>query len=192
MFVAPYGNLAASTPTSTLQDLLKHRDTVFRAARVADSSIRDVVPQPKWKWIRIHNISPARCMGGTRDGGLRKLREELEAENSGVHIPADIRWLGGAKVRARFQANKGGSSSVVAAVLGEMTFGRLCKAGVRLLRRRYEVDAFEEAWRSDAFCSRCSGSYRSPLLGSSPQVRPLREGPPHDRPPMSLRGMKGG
>ena len=40
-----------------------------------------------------------RYMGKERDGGLRKLREELEAENSGVQIPAEIRWLGGAKVR---------------------------------------------------------------------------------------------
>ena len=96
-------------------------------------------------------------MGGARDGRLWKPREELEAENCGMHIPAEIRWLGGAKVRARFQNEKDGSSSVVAAVLGEATFGRLCKlSGVRLFGRRNEVDAFEEAWRPDAFCSRCS------------------------------------
>ena len=47
-----------------------------------------------------------------------------EAENSGVQIPAEIRWLGGAKVRARFQEKKEGASSVVAAVLGEATFNR--------------------------------------------------------------------
>lgn len=96
-------------------------------------------------------------MGSARDGGLRRLREELEAENSGVHIPVEIRWLGGANIRTRFHADKDGSSSVVAAVLGEATFGRLCRAGVRLLGRRYEVDAFEEAGRPDAFCSQCSG-----------------------------------
>ena len=45
---------------------------------------------------------------------------------------------------------------VVAAVLGEATFGRLCKSGVRLFGCRYEFDAFEEAWWPDAFCSRCS------------------------------------
>ena len=56
--------LGVNTPTSTLQDLLKHRDTVPRAARVAGSSITDVVPQEKRKWIRIHNISPTRYMGG--------------------------------------------------------------------------------------------------------------------------------
>ena len=148
--------LGVTTPTSTLQDLLRYRDTALKAARLANSCIADLVPQQKWKWVRIHGISLTQYMGGARDGGLRKLREELEAENSGVHIPAEIRWLGGAKVRARFQADKDGSSSVVAAVLGEETFGRLCKSRVRLFGRRYEVDAFEEAWKPDAFCSQCS------------------------------------
>ena len=55
-------------------------------------------------------------MGRTRGDGLLKLREELEAENSGVHILAKIRWLGAAKVQARFQTCKEGTSSVVAAV----------------------------------------------------------------------------
>ena len=65
-------------------------------------------------------------------GGLRKLREEIEAENTGVRVPAEIRWLGGAKVRARFQREGCGSSSVVAAVLSEEVFNQLCKRGVRL------------------------------------------------------------
>ena len=148
--------LGVTTPTSTLPDLLKHRDMVLKAARGAKICITEVVPQQKRKSIRIHNISLTRYMGGARDGRLRRLREELEAENSGVHTPAEIRWLGGTKVRARFQANKDGSSSVVAAILGEATSGHLCRSGVRLFRRRYEVDAFEEVWRPDAFCRRCS------------------------------------
>ena len=129
----------------------QYRDTVLKAARTIESSISDIVPQQKWKWIRIHNISLVRYMG-EKEGGLWKLREELEAENSGVSIPADIRWLGGAKVRARFQKYRCGSSSVVAAVLGEATFGRLCKSGIRLLGGRYEVDTYGEA-RLDTFCS---------------------------------------
>ena len=39
-------------------------------------------------------------MGKAGDGGLTKLWEELEAENTGGQIPAEIRWLGGAKVLA--------------------------------------------------------------------------------------------
>ena len=80
---------------------------------------------------------------------------------------------------------------VVAAVLGEATFCRLCKSGLRLFGRRYKVDAFEEAWRPDAFCSRCSEwKHIAPLPG--PQVCPLREGPPHDRPRVPRRGLQGG
>ena len=141
--------LGVTASTSTLQDLLERRDTVLRAARL-NSCITGLAPQQSWKWIRIHNISLTRYLGKVRDDGLVKLREELEAENGGVHIPAEIRWLGGAKVRARFQEKKDGTTSVVAAVLGEATFHRLCKGGVRLLGRRYEVDAFEEAWRPGA------------------------------------------
>ena len=74
----------------------------------------------------------------------------------GVQIPAEIRWLGGARVRARFQEKKEGASSVVAAVLGEATFSRLCRYGVRLLGVKHDVDAYEEV-RPNAFCSRCSG-----------------------------------
>ena len=86
--------LGVTTPTSTLQDLLEHQDTVLRAARVRNSSISDVVPQQKWKWVRIHNVPLDRYMGRVGGGGLLKLREELEAENSGVRIPAEVRWLG--------------------------------------------------------------------------------------------------
>ena len=99
---------------------------MLRAARLANSSIIDVVPQQRWRWIGIH-ISLVRYMGSARDGGLRKLREELKAENAGMHIPAEIRWLGGAKVRARFQEKKDGASSVAAAMLGEATSGRRYK-----------------------------------------------------------------
>ena len=60
---------------------------VLRAARMTDCGISDLVPQQKWKWIRIHNISLARYMGRTRGGGLCKLRGEPGAENSGVHTP---------------------------------------------------------------------------------------------------------
>ena len=50
-----------------------------------------------------------------------------------MRIPAETRWLGGAKAQARFQANRVGSSSVIT-VIGEATFGRLCKGGGPTLR----------------------------------------------------------
>ena len=84
--------LSITTPSSSLQDLLKHRDLVLRAAWTVLGSASDLVPQQRWRWTKIHNVSLIRYMGRTASG-LRLLREELEAENDGVHIPADIRWL---------------------------------------------------------------------------------------------------
>ena len=94
--------LGITPPSPTLQDLLKHRDLVLRAARTILGGASDLGPQQGWHWVKIHNVSLARYMGKTV-GGLRLLREELEAENSGVSIPADIRWLSRAKAQARFQ-----------------------------------------------------------------------------------------
>ena len=55
--------LGTTTPTSTLQDLLKYRDMVLKTARLANDTIRDAVPQQRWKWIRIHSISPVNGEG---------------------------------------------------------------------------------------------------------------------------------
>ena len=94
-------------------------------------------------------------MGRERDGGLRKLYEELEAENSRVQIPAEIGWRGGVKVRAWFQEKKEGASSVVATVLGEASFNRLCRYGARLLGARHDVYAYKEV-QPNTFCTWCS------------------------------------
>ena len=144
--------MGITSPTSSLQDLLEHRDMVLKAARGVLRNITNIIPRQRWKWIRIHNIPLDRYMGG--GGGLRKLREELEAENAGVSVPAEIRWLSGAKAKARFHREGCGSSSVVAAVLGEEVFNHLCRRGIRLPEGRHEVDAFEEE-RPDALCLRC-------------------------------------
>ena len=168
--------LGITSPTSTLQDLLKHRDLVLREARTILGGASDLVPQQKWHWVKTH-VSLVRYMGKTA-GGLHLLREELEAENSGVCIPADIRWLCRAKAQARFQETRGGTSSVVAAVLGDATFGRVCKSGVHLFGRRYEVEVYEET-RPDAFCSQCSRwGHIAPHCSATPRCH-LRKGAHH-------------
>lgn len=98
--------------------------------------------------------------------------------------------MGGAKVWARFQETRDGTSLVVAAVLGKATFDRLCRSGVGLLGRRHEVDAFEEV-RPDAFYGRCSGwgispRTASPLPTGVPSAR--RTSPPQRTTGAQLRG----
>ena len=124
-------------------------------------------------------ISTNHCVGG-KWGGLTRLREELEAENSGVVIPTQTRWLGGAKVRARYQEISEGTSSVVAAVLGEATFSRLCKSGVRLIRGRCLRGGSAGRFLQPVqhLGTRC------PTLLGRPQVFHLRRGPHCAWPPV--------
>ena len=87
--------LGTTTPTSTLQDLLGCRGVVLGAARLADDTIRDVVPQQRWKWIRIHNISPVHgevkrwikeAPGGTRGGkhwGIHPSKDQVVGRGRG-------------------------------------------------------------------------------------------------------------
>ena len=106
------------------------------------------------------------------EGERRQVDKASGGARGGKHrgaIPAEIRWLGGEKIRARFQANRDGSSLVEAAVLGEAAFSRLCKGGAGLLGRRYEVDAFEEVARPGALCGRCSEWGHITLTASRPR-----------------------
>lgn len=73
-------------------------------------------------------------------------------------IPSDIRWLGRLEdVRCRPQEGKMVVSSITFVVLGEATFARLRKRGLRLLGHRYSVGALEED-RPNALCCRGCGS----------------------------------
>ena len=110
-----------------------------------------------------------------------------------MQVPADVRWLGGAKGRARFQREGCDSSSAVAAVLGEAVFGRLCKSGVQLPGGRYEADAFEEE-RPDALCLRCGEwSHATPHCDEARRPKcHLHKGTRYEGPPVLGRGLLGG
>ena len=51
-------------------------------------------------------------------GGPQELREELEAENEGVQITSQIRWLRSAEVRASYRERQTRDSPLVVPVLG--------------------------------------------------------------------------
>ena len=93
--------------------------------------------------MKAHGFRLTRSMDG--EGGLRTLREELEAENEGVLTPSNIRCPDEREdIRPRRLAKEIAAPSVVFAVAGEETFAHLCRTSLRLLGRRYEVELFEE------------------------------------------------
>ena len=88
------GTLAGlPTPFAPVEQLLLYKDTIIRAARTIDPSIVDITANETWRRVKIHGVPLNRYLGrGTY--GLDKLREEIEAENEGVEIPRQMRWLG--------------------------------------------------------------------------------------------------
>ena len=76
-------------------------------------------------------------------------------ENDGVNVPTAVRWLGRpADVKAYYVEGTIKATSITFTLVGQVTFGRLQKSGLRLLGRRYSVETFEEE-RPDAQRGRC-------------------------------------
>ena len=140
------GTLAGlSTPFAPIDQLLAHRNTILRAALTVDPTVIDITANETWRRVKIHGVPLNRYLGkGTH--GLEKLREEIEAENEGVEIPMQIRWLGRVpdiKQRSAEGAIRG--SSVTFVVRGQPMADKIIKSGLRVAGRQYQVEAFVEA-----------------------------------------------
>ena len=82
-----------STPFARIDQLLAYRNTILGAGLTVDPTVVDISANETWRRVKIHGVPLNRYLGkGTH--GLEKLREEIEAENEGVEIPMQIRWLG--------------------------------------------------------------------------------------------------
>ena len=123
LFCTRRGNIQGTTsPTSSAEELLEHRDVVLLAARTIEPGVTGLTAKKSWWWVKVHAIPVARYLGaGT--GGTMTLREELEADNEWVRIPSTIRWLcGAASVKAGAGEGVIRASSVVLAVPDETMF----------------------------------------------------------------------
>ena len=125
------------------------------------------------------------------EGALKKFREELEVEDEGFRIPSNIRWLGGKENILARRSVKGIAASSVAFVVGEATYARLCKVGLWLLGRCYEVEHFEEE-RPDSFCSRCCawGHIGPRCMAAVPRRAPARRSTPQRTTDSRSRGVR--
>jgi hypothetical protein len=64
------------------------KDIDLKAARLIDSSIYDLDENNTWTQIKVHNISLEHYVWR---GSLGQLKEEIQAENSGIIIPGPVR-----------------------------------------------------------------------------------------------------
>jgi hypothetical protein len=106
--------------------------------------------------LKIHTVPLVRYMGkGTE--GLQKMTEEIQAENEGVTIPAQVRWLLNPRtIKEREQRGEIKASSVVFMVKGKKVAQRLVNKGVTAAGVRYKVEPYTNAG-PDSLCEHCCG-----------------------------------
>jgi len=86
-----------TTPAATAEILIWYREIVIKAARKVDAGIVDIETNELWERVKMHGVNFDRYLGKKMGGGLKKLRQELQAENEGVVLPLAINWIGGLK-----------------------------------------------------------------------------------------------
>jgi len=140
---------------ATAEMALLYRDIIIKAARSVEKVIIDVEGNESWERLKIHTILLLRYIGkGTE--GLQKMRQEIQAENEGVAIPAQVRWLSNPRIiREREQRGEIKASSVVFIVMGKKVAQRLVSKGVNAAGLRYKVEPYKNAG-PDSLCElRC-------------------------------------
>jgi len=94
---------------------------------------------------------------GKGNKGLPKMWEEIQAENEGVAIPAQVRWLSNHRIiREREQRGEIKASSVVFIVRGKKVAQSLVNKGVIAAGVRYKVEPYTNAG-PDSLCELCCG-----------------------------------
>jgi hypothetical protein len=136
--------------------LMRYADTVIKHARMFDPTIIGLDTNENWPRLKVHGLPLERYVGkGTF--GLGKLREEIEADNEGVKVPIEARWLGRLEdIKKRWIEKRTFASTAVIAVKGEAVAAGLVRHGVWVCGRRLEVTPFEEI-RPDTQCGTCCG-----------------------------------
>jgi len=133
---------------------MRYRDVIITAARTVDRGVVDVEENETWERLKNHAVPLERYMGkGTE--GLQKMREEDKAENEGIAIPAQVRWLANPRtIRERRQNGEIAASSVVFVVKGNKVPQSLIKKGIKAAGVWYRVEAFTNAG-PDSRCELC-------------------------------------
>jgi len=142
--------------TATANMALLYRAIIIKAARSVDKGIIDVEGNESWKRLKIHTVPLVRYMGKGTDG-LQKMKEEIQAENEAVAIPAEVRWLSNPRIiREREQRGEIKASSVVFIVRGKKVAQTLVNKGLIAAGVQYQVEPYTNAG-PDSLCELCCG-----------------------------------
>jgi len=146
--------VAITHPNATAEMALLYRHIIIKSARLLDKGIIDVEGNESWERLKIHTVLLVRYIGqGTE--GLQNIREEIQAENEGGAIPAQVSWLSNPRmIREREQRWEIKASSVVFIVRGKKVAQRLVNKGIIAAGVRYKVEPYTKA-RPDSLFKLC-------------------------------------
>jgi hypothetical protein len=125
------GAITAMTHPNARAEMAPHyRDIIITSARTVDKGVVDVKENESFERLKIHAVPLVRYMG-KRTGDLQKMREEFEAENDGIVIPTQERWVANpCTIRERRQNGEIAASSVVFVVNRRSVAQSLVKKGI--------------------------------------------------------------
>jgi len=147
---------AITHPNETAEMALPYRDIIITAARTVDKGVVDVQENESQERLMIHAVPLIQYTGkGTE--GLKKMREEFEAENEGIVMPTQVRWLANPRtIRERRQNEEIAESSVVFVVKGSKVAPGLVKKLIEAAGVWYRVEMYTNAG-PDSRCELCCG-----------------------------------
>jgi len=147
---------AITHPNATADTARQYCDIIITAARSVDKGVVDVEENESWDRRKIHAVPLIRYMGKSTEG-LQKMREEFEAENEGIVIPTQVRWLANPRtIRERRQNGEIAVASVVFVVKGSKIAQSLVKNGIKVVGVWYRVETYTNEG-PDSRCELCCG-----------------------------------
>jgi hypothetical protein len=145
---------AITHQNATAEMAMQYRDIIFTAARTVNKGVVHVEENETWERLKIHAVPLVWYMGRSTER-LRKMREEFEAENEGVAIPVDVRWLANPRtIRERMQNGEIAASSVVFVVKGNKVAQGLVKMSFKAAGVGNRVETYTNAG-PDSRCELC-------------------------------------
>jgi len=143
-------------PNATAEMARQNRDVIITAARTADTGVVDVEENESLERLLIDPVPLIRYMGKYMDR-LQKMREEFEADNKGIVIPNQVRWLvNSPTIRERRQNGEIAASLVVFVVMGSMVVQSLFKKGIKAVGMWYRVEMYINEG-PESRCELCGG-----------------------------------
>ena len=72
--------------------ILIYRDVIISAKRTVDKGVIDVAETESWETLTVHGVQHMRNMGNGTEG-RQKMPDEIQAEDKGVMVSVQVRWL---------------------------------------------------------------------------------------------------